>query len=248
MSREPCDDDRAETDPIRLLLVEDDANLGLVLQESLNLQGYEVTLSRDGEEGLAAFQKGAFDLCLIDVMLPKKDGFSLARDIRARDDEIPLIFLTAKSLKEDRIEGFRLGGDDYVTKPFNLEELVLRIRAVLKRCRGRREEEAGATVVEFGAYRFDYTRRNLYLGDGCRRLTHKEAELLYLLCRNRNRVVARQTALERIWGNDSVFSARSMDVYISKLRKHLSEDPSMEILNVHGTGYTLVVPTPGDQP
>lgn len=230
-----------KTPRARILLVEDDTNLGQLLQDSLGLQGYAVTLCRDGEEAFEVFCGEGFDLGLVDVMLPKKDGFSLARDIRRSGSEIPLIFLTAKALQEDRIEGFRAGGDDYVTKPFNLEELTLRIEAVLRRS-GPAGSESGEKVrFELGRYRFDSVERTLDIGEESRTLTSREAELLRLLCLHANQLLERKLALQVIWGSDTFFNARSMDVFISRLRKYLRDDPDLEILNVHGRGYRLVV-------
>ncbi len=225
----------------RILLVEDDQNLGLLLQESLGMHGYDVTLCRDGEEALRIFLNHTFDLCLIDVMLPKKDGFSLGRDIRGVHAGIPLIFLTAKSLQEDRIEGFRIGGDDYITKPFNLEELVLRIRAVLRRSKIEEGDAPECGSFSLGLYTFDYELQTLKIKNRTRKLTTKEAELLRLLCLHANRVLERSLALQLVWGNDSVFSARSMDVFISRLRKYLGGDGTIEIVNVHGRGFKLIV-------
>jgi DNA-binding response OmpR family regulator len=228
-------------DPARILLVEDDPNLGYVLQENLELKGYDVTRCADGEEGLEIYLKERFDLCLIDVMLPKKDGFTLAKDIRKTGQEVPIIFLTAKSLKEDRIEGFKVGGDDYVVKPFSMEELGLRIRAVLKRSTKFAPEIGEAENFSIGQYVFDYKRQTLGIGEKAVKLTSKEAELLRLLCLHRNEVMEREVALRLIWGEDNYFNARSMDVFITKLRKYLGEDSSIEIKNVHGQGFRLLV-------
>ncbi|UCC43794.1 MAG: response regulator transcription factor [Candidatus Zixiibacteriota bacterium] len=226
---------------IRVLLLEDDANLGLVLQEHLQMQGFEVTLCVNGVEGLEAYSRDRFDLCLVDVMMPKKDGFSFAREVRARDAEIPLIFLTAKSLKEDKVEGFRIGCDDYITKPFSVEELLLRISAVLRRA-GTADDRIGPpTMFEIGSYTFDYTRQLLVREGHEVRLTSREAELLNLLCRHMNRTLERDQALREVWADESYFSGRSMDVFISKLRKYLKEDERIEILSVRGRGFRLVV-------
>jgi DNA-binding response OmpR family regulator len=224
----------------KILLVEDDPNLGFVTQESLELQGFAVTLVKDGEKAYDAFLKESFDLCLIDVMLPVKDGFALAGEIRRINRQIPMIFLTAKSLKEDKIEGFRLGCDDYITKPFSMEELVLRIQAVMRRAR---PEAACGKEDEFGIgeYRFDHTHRILKHAAEEYKLTHKESELLRLLCLHQNAVLEREVALKLVWGDDSFFNARSMDVYITKLRKYLSADPRIEIVNIHGRGFKLTV-------
>ena len=225
----------------RILLVEDDNNLGLLLQESLGMHGCDVTLCRDGEEALRVFLKQTFDLCLIDVMLPKKDGFALGRDIRRLRSGVPFIFLTAKSLQEDRIEGFRIGGDDYITKPFNLEELVLRLRAVLRRSKTGGRETPESPKFSLGLYQFDYERQTLRIKNRTRKLTTKEAELLRLLCLHTNSLLERHLALQLVWGDDSIFNARSMDVFISRLRKYLAEDGAVEIVNVHGRGYKLNV-------
>ncbi len=225
----------------RILLVEDDRNLGLLLQESLGMHGYDVTLCRDGEEAFRVFLNHPFDICLIDVMLPKKDGFALGRDIRRLRSGVPFIFLTAKSLQEDRIEGFRIGGDDYITKPFNLEELVFRLRAVLRRSTTGARETLENPKFSLGSCHFDYERQTLRIKDRTRKLTTKEAELLRLLCLHANSVLERHLALQLVWGNDSIFNARSMDVFISRLRKYLAEDGAVEIVNVHGRGYKLIV-------
>jgi DNA-binding response OmpR family regulator len=225
----------------RILLVEDDHNLGLLLKESLGMHGYDVTLCRDGEEAFRVFLNHAFDLCLIDIMLPKKDGFTLGREIRGVHSGIPFIFLTAKSLQEDRIEGFRIGGDDYITKPFNLEELVLRIRAVLRRSKNGEKDARERRKFNLGLYTFDYEAQTLRIKNQARKLTTKEAELLRLLCLHTNNVLERNLALQLIWGSDSVFAARSMDVFISRLRKYLVEDGTVEIINVHSRGYKLII-------
>lgn len=223
----------------KILLVEDDLNLGFLIQENLEMQGFEVKLCRDGEAGLVVYQEENFDLCLLDVMLPKKDGFALATEIREHSQQIPIIFLTAKSLKEDRIEGFKLGGDDYITKPFSLEELVLRIHAVLKRSAG--VVDAATNRHEIGKYIFDYESQILRHGEKQHKLTAKEAELLKLFCVHRNEVLDRQATLKQIWGEDNYFNGRSMDVFISKLRKYLGEDRNIEIKNIHGKGFKLIV-------
>jgi DNA-binding response OmpR family regulator len=224
----------------RVLLLEDDANLGAVLQEHLQMQGCDVTLCTDGQQGLAAFESGTFDICLVDIMMPKKDGFSFAADVRRKDTEIPLIFLTAKAMKEDKIQGFKIGCDDYVTKPFSIEELMLRIQAVMRRSGGPSEEDT-PTQFQLGSFNFDYPRQLLTRKKKSRRLTTREADLLKLLCLNVNRTVRREVALRRIWNDDGYFAGRSMDVFISKLRKYLKDDPTVEIVGVHGQGVRLVV-------
>lgn len=223
-----------------VLLLEDDTNLGLVLQEHLQMNGFAVTLCPNGEDGMTAFNGGTFDLCLVDIMMPRKDGFTFAREVRSKDQQVPLIFLTAKALKEDKITGFRIGCDDYLTKPFSIEELLLRIEAVLRRSSSAPAMTAAAQF-DIGSYAFDYQRQILRHGSSESRLTPTEAELLRMLCINLNRVLDRDKALREIWGNDSYFTGRSMDVFISKLRKYLKDDPSVEIVSIHGKGYKLVV-------
>ncbi len=224
----------------KILLIEDDPNLGLILQENLQLQGFEVDLCTDGEEGRTTFLQNKFDLCLLDVMLPKKDGFTLAGEIRKINQDIPIIFLTAKALKEDRIEGFKIGGDDYITKPFSMEELLLRIQAVLKRSRHSTVEE-NQKMFSIGDYEFDTEKQVLQIHDKKQKLTYKEAELLRLLCLHKNAILERELALKLIWGEDTFFNGRSMDVFITKLRKYLKEDSQLQIVNVHGKGFKLVV-------
>ena len=225
-----------------ILLVEDDPNLGTLLEEYLKLKGnYEVTLCTDGEEAIKTFHSQSFDLCILDVMMPKKDGFAVGREIRQANAGIPIIFATAKSMMEDKTEGFTLGGDDYITKPFRIEELLLRINALLKRSRveanARPEEES---VFQIGRYEFDYPSQVLRIDGNEQKMSGKEAELLRLLCLHANQLLAREEALLTIWNNDNYFTGRSMDVFLSKLRKYLRDDPNVEILNVHGKGYRLV--------
>lgn len=224
----------------KLLLVEDDPNLGQILNEYLSLKGYETTLCSDGEEGLKTFKRGRFDLCLFDIMLPKKDGFSMAKEIRREDTVTPIIFLTAKSMKEDTIEGFKIGGDDYITKPFSMEELLLRIKAILKRTTEGNPQVSGQKTFEFGSFHFDYDKQMLSRGGVETRLTSKESELLRLLCLHLNQPLDRSVALKLIWRDDSYFNARSMDVYIAKLRKLLREDESVQIITLHGSGFKLI--------
>lgn len=223
-----------------LLVVEDDPNLGQILKEYLEIKGFEAELCTDGEQGLDSYKKGSFDLCILDVMLPRKDGFSLARDIRIMDEKVPIIFLTAKNMKQDTIEGFKIGGDDYITKPFSMEELILRINAVLKRTSPSMNGKEGKKYT-FGAFEFDYDQHLLKCRDKSWRLTAKEADLLMLLCQNMNNLLDRKLALKLIWHDDTYFNARSMDVYITKLRKYLKEDEeNVRILTVHGHGFKLV--------
>ena len=226
---------------IRILLLEDDANLGQVVQEHLQMNGFEVLLCVDGVEGTRAVAEGQFDLCLVDVMMPRKDGFTFARELRAKDQETPLLFLTARSLKEDRIEGFKIGADDYITKPFSVEELLLRIQAVLKRTRGRAPAELPPTEFEIGSYHFDSNRQILKRGDSEQKLTPKETELLQLLCSKMNQVLTREEALREVWGDENYFHGRSMDVFVSRLRKYLKDDDQVEIMGIHGKGLRLVV-------
>ncbi|MCL4130562.1 UNVERIFIED_CONTAM: hypothetical protein GTU68_031228 [Idotea baltica] len=226
---------------LKILLAEDDPNLGMLLQEYLSSKGYQVELARDGNQGLDIFLAGGgFDLCLLDVMMPKKDGFSLAKEIRLKDENVPIIFLTAKSMKEDTIQGFKSGADDYVTKPFSMEELLMRIAAILRRV-NKQEPENALTEYSIGPYTFNTIDLKLTLNGGeSKKLTTKESELLKLFCQNPNKPVSRSYALKLIWGDDSYFNARSMDVYITKLRKHLKGDENIKILNLHGEGFKLI--------
>lgn len=224
-----------------ILLVEDDANLGFVIQDALKRKGYTVHLCRDGKEGLKKFNEQPYDLCVLDVMLPHKDGFSLAEDIRLVNAQVPIVFLTAKSQTEDRIAGFKAGGDDYLTKPFSQEELVLRIEAILRRTSRHEEDPRDRHRFEIGAFTFDH--RNLMLShpSGERKLTKKEAEVLRLLCMHQDQVLPRELVLNMVWGDDTYFLGRSLDVFISRLRKYLKPDPRVAIVNVHGVGFKLVV-------
>jgi DNA-binding response OmpR family regulator len=231
----------------KLLLVEDDANLGGILNEYLQVKGFTTEWSKDGVAALAAWRKGEFDLCILDVMLPKKDGFSLAEDIRKTDQHTPILFLTARNLIADKSRGFGIGGDDYLTKPFSMEELLLRIGALLRRAgetgsvNGFSDAKKEASAFDIGAFHFDFPTRQLAFAGVQKRITSREADLLRLLCLRMNNILPREEALLKIWGDDSYFNARSMDVFITKLRKHLKSDPNIEIMNVHGTGYKLMV-------
>lgn len=227
---------------MRILLCEDDENLGMLLREYLQAKGYDTELCTDGEAGYKAFLKDKYDLCVFDVMMPKKDGFSLAKDIRQSNEEVPIIFLTAKTLKEDILEGFKIGADDYLTKPFSMEELTFRIDAILRRVRGKKNKDR--TFYKIGSFTFDTQKQILARGGKQTKLTTKESELLSLLCAHANEILQRDFALKTIWIDDNYFNARSMDVYITKLRKHLREDPSIEIINIHGKGYKLIAPEP----
>jgi len=223
-----------------ILLVEDDPNLGSLLKDYLSLKGYIVTRCLDGEEGKNVYAKGSFDLLILDVMMPKLDGFTLAKHIRKTDKQTPIIFLTAKSLLEDRLKGLKIGGDDYITKPFSSEELLLRIDNIFKRTTTAGQLKHEDKVFKFGSFVFDYKKRILNNGKISKQLTSKESELLKLLVQNKNEVVERSVALREIWKNESYFTARSMDVFITKLRNHLKPDSSVEIINVHGTGFKLI--------
>ncbi len=222
----------------RILLAEDDENLGSLLREYLELKGYKADLYPDGNKAFKGFIREHYDLCLLDVMMPEKDGFTLAREVRQINSDIPIIFLTAKSLKEDVLEGFTIGADDYITKPFSMEELLLRIEAILRRTQDGRQPEQG--VFHIGKYDFNAQKQTLTMNKNSQKLTTKEAELLKLLCTNKNKVLERNFALRTIWYDDNYFNARSMDVYITKLRKYLKEDPSVEIINVHGKGFKII--------
>lgn len=224
----------------KLLLAEDDENLGLLLKEYLVAKGFDADLYPDGEAAYKGFMKEHYDICILDVMMPKKDGFTLAKDIKIVNAEIPVLFLTAKNMKEDVLEGFKIGADDYITKPFSMEELIMRIEAILRRT--SQEGQANTQqMFTLGRYVFDTRKQKLSEGDVSVKLTTKESDLLKLLCQNANKVLERNYALKSIWIDDNYFNARSMDVYITKLRKHLKEEPSVEIINVHGKGYKLIV-------
>lgn len=225
----------------QILLVEDDANLGTLLCEYLNAKGFNAVLATNGEEGYNTYKKGNFRLCILDVMMPIKDGFTLAREIRATDKQIPIIFLTAKSMKEDTIQGFRAGGDDYISKPFSMEELLLRIQAIIRRSSGYGSNGSDQVVFEFGNFTFDANHRTLKTEKQSYKLTSKENQLLRLLAQNINTTLSREAALKIIWGDDNYFNARSMDVYIAKLRKYFKIDGSVEIVNIHGKGFKLII-------
>ena len=227
----------------KILLVEDDPNLGLLLQDYLQLKGkFEVVLCKDGEEGLKAFTKQNFDLLILDVMMPKKDGFTLGKEIRKFNTQVPIIFATAKGMIEDKTQAFNLGGDDYITKPFRIEELLLRINALLKRVNNsEKSEEEKQTHFKIGRYDFDYTSQMISAGDIQQKLSTKEAELLRLLCLRKNEVLTREEDLLNIWHDDNYFNGRSMDVFLSNIRKDLKDDSNVEIINVHGRGYQLLI-------
>jgi DNA-binding response OmpR family regulator len=232
-------------DRLKILLCEDDENLGMLLREYLQAKGFVAELCADGEAGFKAFLKTKFDICVLDVMMPKKDGFTLAQEIRSANTDVPIIFLTAKTLKEDILEGFKLGADDYITKPFSMEELVFRIEAILRRTKGKKSRES--TVYRLGQFTFDTQKQLLQIGEKQTKLTTKENELLALLFSHANEILQRDFALKTIWIDDNYFNARSMDVYITKLRKHLKDDPQIEIINIHGKGYKLITPEVEDE-
>lgn len=226
----------------KLLIVEDDPNLGQILTDYLNLKGYDATLCADGEAGLKAFKSDVYDMCLLDIMMPKKDGFTLANEIRELDQKVPIIFLTAKSMKEDTIKGFKIGADDYMTKPFSMEELLLRIKAVLRRTQnGQHTADTKVKKHQLGKVTFDVEKQLLQTEETEIKLTTKEAQLLELFCINIGQTLPRSMALKKVWGDDSYFNARSMDVYIAKLRKHLKIDEKIQLITVHGEGFKLFV-------
>lgn len=225
----------------KVLLCEDDTNLGMVLKNYLELNDYDVTLERDGRLGLAAFQRERFDICLLDVMMPNVDGFTLAEEIRDINPDVPLFFLSAKTMKDDIIQGYKLGADDYITKPFDSEVLLLKIKAILKRNEELHKEEANAEY-DLGKYHFNPRLRELIFAGKVQTLSPKENELLKMLAEYKNDLLPREAALKKIWGSDTYFNGRSMDVYIAKLRKYLKEDTTIEIVNIHGNGFRLVVP------
>jgi DNA-binding response OmpR family regulator len=224
---------------LKILLVEDDHNLSYVVKDNLELSGYSVTLCYDGKSGLKEFSSDAFDLCIFDIMLPIKDGFTMAEEIRKVDKKVPIIFLTAKALEEDRIKGFQIGADDYILKPFSTQELLLRIEAILRRSNLQpiiEEKE----IYDIGKYLFDFKQLSLKTDKTEITLTKKEGEILKMLCQSKNEVVTRENILIKIWGNNDYFLGRSLDVFITKLRKYLKNDPTVSIVNIHGHGFKLV--------
>lgn len=225
----------------RILLVEDDPNFGTVLKDYLSLNDYKVTLAKDGLEGLIMFKNDEFDLCILDVMMPRKDGFSLAKDIRATNSEVPIIFLTARTMKEDVLKGYQSGGDDYLNKPFDSEVLLYKIKAILQRKETEQTIEEDVFEYKIGKFEFNSKLRHLsYDGSEIQKLSPKESKLLKLLTAHKNDLMPRELALTKIWRDDNYFTSRSMDVYIAKLRKYLKPDPNVEILNIHGEGFRLV--------
>lgn len=223
----------------RILFVEDDQNLGMLLKENLNNKGFETIWCKDGNEGITEFKNNSFGLCILDVMMPVKDGFMLSKEIRAINNDVPIIFLTARGRDEDKIKGFENGGDDYVTKPFSTQELYMRINAILKRVPPK--SEIPSKWYNIGKYKFDYNKMTLQLGGDMKKLSSKEAELIQILIANKNELVQRRQILQHVWGSDDYFAAKSMDVYISKIRKLLKDDPEIEILNAYGIGFKLTV-------
>ena len=228
-------------DELKILVVDDESRMRKLVKDFLVKKQYKVLEAGDGEEAIEVFFGNKdISLIILDVMMPKKDGFTLAQDVRAANAEIPIIFLTAKTLKEDILEGFKIGADDYITKPFSMEELTFRIEAILRRVRGKKNKESN--IYKIGKFTFD-TQKQILASEGKQtKLTTKESELLGLLCAHANEILQRDFALKTIWIDDNYFNARSMDVYITKLRKHLKEDDSIEIINIHGKGYKLITP------
>jgi DNA-binding response OmpR family regulator len=226
-------------DKVKIMLAEDDINLGSLLKQYFIAKNYDTDLYPDGEKAFQGFIKHKYDICIVDVMMPKKDGFTLAAEMKQVNKDIPVIFLTAKTLKEDVLQGFKIGADDYITKPFNMDELLLRIEAILRRIRPNSEQDE-TQIFNIGIFYFDVNKQTLGHDNDKVKLTTKESELLKLLCNNQNKVLERNFALNTIWEDDNYFNARSMDVYITKLRKHLKADPRIQIINVHGKGYKLI--------
>ena len=236
----------------RILLVEDDQNFGDVLRSYLEMHDYDVTLAIDGVQGYDFFNRGEYDLCIFDVMMPRKDGFTLAREIREKDTETPIIFLTAKTLKDDVLKGFKIGADDYISKPFNSEELLFRIQAILKRSQQKPDPREEIKEFTMGRYHFNYPLRILTYNTGIEnekkeKLSPKEAQLLRMFAMNVNDVLPRSEALSKIWGEDNYFTARSMDVFVTKLRKYLKADENIEIVNIHGNGFQLLIQEEADK-
>lgn len=226
-------------DKLKILLAEDDLNLGMLLVDYLDTEGFDVKLCKDGELALKAFQNSQFDLCLLDIMMPKLDGFSLAKEIKSKDKKIPIIFITAKSLREDKLQGYHLGADDYITKPFDEEELLWKIKAII-----RRVPESNREIIipiQIGKYTFDFENQNLTIADKTKRITEKESELLLYFSKNKNKIIKREDLLKDVWGENDYFLGRSLDVFITKFRKYLKEDPNITIENVFGVGFIFKV-------
>jgi two-component system, OmpR family, response regulator len=232
---------------IKILLAEDDHNLGTILKAYLEAKGYPTTLCPDGQQAYDAFIEENFNFCILDVMMPVKDGFSLAKDIRKVDKTVPILFLTAKNMQEDILEGLKIGADDYMTKPFSMEELLLRITAIHRRTYFEKPGDSDKTLFKIGNYSFDFARQILKINKKEQKLTSKEAQLLKMLCDRTNYILERSEALTKIWLDDNYFNARSMDVYIAKLRKYLKDDPDVELINIHGKGFKLLVNKEDDE-
>lgn len=225
-------------DKLNILLAEDDLNLGILLVDYIENEGFDVKLCKDGELALKAFQNQLFHLCLLDVMLPKMDGFQLAKAIRIKDKKIPILFITARSLKEDKLKGYDLGADDYITKPFDEEELLWKIKAVIRRIPAQKEDNTTG-IISIGKFRFDFNNQSLQIGNKTKRITEKESEILKYLCEHKNKLVKREDLLKDLWGENDYFLGRSLDVFITKIRKYLKEDPQLSIENVFGVGFIL---------
>ena len=226
---------------LKILLAEDDLNLGVLLVDYLESEGFEIKLCKDGEVALKAFQSNSYDLCLLDVMMPKMDGFSLAKSIRTKDKKIPILFITAKSLREDKLKGYGLGADDYITKPFDEEELLWKIKAVIRRIPENKSERK-IEIVSIGKYKFDFNKQSLTLGNKIKRITEKESDILNYLSQHRNQKIKREEMLKELWGENDYFLGRSLDVFITKIRKYLKDDSSLSIENVFGVGFIFNVP------
>jgi DNA-binding response OmpR family regulator len=224
---------------LKILLAEDDLNLGMLLVDYLETEGFDVKLCKDGELALKSFQAQPFDLCLLDVMMPKMDGFSLAKQIRLKEKKLPILFITAKSLKEDKLKGYDLGADDYITKPFDEEELLWKIKAIIRRIPENKVKQA---IVSIGKYAFDFENQSLSISGKTKRITERESDILHYLSRHRNHVIKREEMLKELWGENDYFFGRSLDVFITKIRKYLKEDPGISIENVFGVGFIFNVP------
>ncbi len=225
----------------RVLLAEDDLSLGYVIKDNLEQEGYNVLLCADGEQALQYFQKGEFDICLLDIMMPARDGFSVAKKIRQKSDLIPILFITAKSMEEDKLKGFTSGADDYITKPFSMKELLMRMEVFLRRTKKLFSDQA--LEYKLGKMHFSYTDLKIYSGEEVSNLTQKEADLLKFLCEHPNHILKRDEVLLNVWGKDDYFLGRSMDVFVTKLRKHFKNDDSVNLETIHGVGFRLNTPT-----
>lgn len=226
---------------MNILIAEDDENLGIILSEYLSTKGYKTSLMRDGQAAFQEFKKNTYDFCILDVMMPVMDGFALAQKIRIENEYVPILFLTAKGMKEDKLKGFELGADDYLTKPFSMEELIMRIKAITKRASTSASKKEEKSEYVLGKFKFIPGLQKLVAGKTEHKLTFKENELLKIMCQHQNEIIERSIALKRVWGDDSYYNSRSMDVYLTKLRKYLKDDPSIDILSVHGKGFKMMV-------